>query len=1056
MLLRNNTSPYKNISIWQDALFSAVDRNDLGTLKALIEKGADINVADSRGMTPLHWACQHAWIEIVKVLLAHGAHINAIDNDGYTPLFKTQLQNIHLIKLLLEKGAKLDKFTSDQLLSDVNALNMLLALHIPLPIRNVLLSWAIRRLHVKAIEILLLAGANISESVCEVLDDLDDNVVDAIDIDALIQHGMDINIKDHEGNTLLHAACKHGYLKLVKQFLGRGVNPCAVNNNGDTPMHLACENGYLDIARIVCKLLVSPDNAYNTVLHDFLNNYSPPNPLFFSDLIDEFAYTSTVKPFTLNLSKQPIVDAMFESLPKMLGCNESVAKLILRGNHLSINSLYAIAEALKMNKTLRILDLSSNAMGGSFWVYNSSFDYLLSVLKENVGLVKLILNDCALTPANINALVAFMKQRQHKTLLQIELDDAAIAHLSTKDRKVVLGEKIHEADYLAPPKVKPVPVSVPVSVPVPANAAHLIDAINRIQALLTADYEKLHQSLIAQLENKKNMVLKETPNHPTTELRFFNELASLLESYYHQANVSLPQWKSIQVIVMHAQEAALAKWIQSYDEVKPEDHSDEAKQEAALEAFYMAFILPIQSLYKAAEVINSEHGECSKKTPIENVMDAGKHILFAIPLISESAHAVFHSVHALESTFHALQKFSIIAHVAEFLDEIMEFKKFEEMIKHPKEKLVRLIHGATIEDKLHHLLHCFVSEPEFNSKLKSLSRTIAHHYSAQLVHLSPAYAALWGQYAAVHLIDLFTSGIITHPLTEEELCEQAILWLSHVPLRHSSVPKIKTGEHDISPLEGFTQAGIKFKDRNNKEHSCYVVVKHNHAKQDQQYPIHRNTQIPARWATQKEFAAFIKFWNDQQKFSCTLDKKDGLELIFDLASTQSLQKTDFPLSVEKKSHLSKSKRIKELEKKNVELEKKNVDLEEKLEETKKDLEGKLDAQVKEVVTVKENLKTTVEDVKIIKAELETYKKSQGTSDVTTNTKQEINSSKEEAQTADNEKIYNPNVSSDKSSPSVTKFGKFQNQVQENVLLTPVNQKLENTTPGLELLNTTFL
>jgi len=627
------------------------------------------------------------------------------------------------------------------------------------------------------------------------------------------------------------------------------------------------------------------------------------------------------------------------SIPTEIG--QSIVKLVLTPRwSLTSYGMYALSEALKVNKTLRILDLSSNTIGGSFWIYNSGFNYLLSALQDNIGLVKLILNDCALTPANVNALVAFMKQRQHQTLLQIELDDAAIAHLSAADKEVVLGREINEADYVAPPKVKPVP----------DNAVPFVTIIDRIQALLPTKDKEVYQALTSPLEAMKQIAIQDASNTPTTQLRFFNEVASLLEVYYHQTDAA-PQWKEIQAIVLSAQETALAKWIATYDEVKPNDHSDAAQQEAALEAFYRAFTSPIQSLYKAADVIHSEHVECSKKTPLENVMDAGKHILFAIPLISESAHAVFHSVHALESTFHALQKFSVIAHVAEFLDEITEFKKLEEIIKQPKEKFVRLTHGATIEDKLHHLLHCFVSDQEFNSKLKSLSRAIAHHYGAQLARLSLAYAALWGQYAAVHLIDLFTSGIIKHPLTEEELCEQAILWLSHVPLRHSSVPKIKTeerGEHDISPLEGFTQAGIKFKDRNKKEHTCYAIVRHNNKKQGHQYPIHRNTQLPARWATQKELAAFNKFWNSPQQFTCVLDEKGERELIFDLAAVQSLKNTDFPIYVEKKSHLSKSKRIKELEEKNVQLEKKNVELKNELDTYK----GKVDI-------VKNNLETTM-------------------------------------------------------------------------------------------------
>ena len=53
----------------------------------LIEKGADINITDSKYRTPLHQVCVKGTLEIVRNLLDNGANINAEDSHGLTPLF---------------------------------------------------------------------------------------------------------------------------------------------------------------------------------------------------------------------------------------------------------------------------------------------------------------------------------------------------------------------------------------------------------------------------------------------------------------------------------------------------------------------------------------------------------------------------------------------------------------------------------------------------------------------------------------------------------------------------------------------------------------------------------------------------------------------------------------------------------------------------------------------------------------------------------------------------------------------------------------------------------
>src|SRR3954465_11431454 len=67
------------------ALMHAVVRNDPEKIAALIKAGVLLDETDE-GETALHWAVSRQHTEIVTMLLDAGANPNVADNDGYTPL----------------------------------------------------------------------------------------------------------------------------------------------------------------------------------------------------------------------------------------------------------------------------------------------------------------------------------------------------------------------------------------------------------------------------------------------------------------------------------------------------------------------------------------------------------------------------------------------------------------------------------------------------------------------------------------------------------------------------------------------------------------------------------------------------------------------------------------------------------------------------------------------------------------------------------------------------------------------------------------------------------
>lgn len=88
-------------------LLSAVEKNDLQRVKELLRQGADVQVKDAHGATPLLKAARYGYTEIAALLIEKGADVNAKDDAiGMTPLILAASRgHTDTTKLLIEKGA---------------------------------------------------------------------------------------------------------------------------------------------------------------------------------------------------------------------------------------------------------------------------------------------------------------------------------------------------------------------------------------------------------------------------------------------------------------------------------------------------------------------------------------------------------------------------------------------------------------------------------------------------------------------------------------------------------------------------------------------------------------------------------------------------------------------------------------------------------------------------------------------------------------------------------------------------------------------------------------
>ncbi|MFM5923467.1 MAG: ankyrin repeat domain-containing protein [Novosphingobium sp.] len=100
----------RDVTSGESALHIVTQRRDLTWMQFLIAKGANVNIRDSRGVTPLVVACNLNFTEGVELLIERGARVDESNNAGETPLITAvHNRNVPLMRVLLKAGADPDR-----------------------------------------------------------------------------------------------------------------------------------------------------------------------------------------------------------------------------------------------------------------------------------------------------------------------------------------------------------------------------------------------------------------------------------------------------------------------------------------------------------------------------------------------------------------------------------------------------------------------------------------------------------------------------------------------------------------------------------------------------------------------------------------------------------------------------------------------------------------------------------------------------------------------------------------------------------------------------------
>lgn len=99
----------RDITTGETGLHFVVQRRDTLWIRFLLQKGANPNIRDNKGITPLQIATRLGFVDGVEELIKGGAQVNVSDSQGETPLMSAVHQrDVALVRRLLAEGADPD------------------------------------------------------------------------------------------------------------------------------------------------------------------------------------------------------------------------------------------------------------------------------------------------------------------------------------------------------------------------------------------------------------------------------------------------------------------------------------------------------------------------------------------------------------------------------------------------------------------------------------------------------------------------------------------------------------------------------------------------------------------------------------------------------------------------------------------------------------------------------------------------------------------------------------------------------------------------------------
>ena len=187
----------------QNTIIEAVRKNDLSSLRILLDSGENVNAVDPDGSIALHWAVHNDSLEIVQLLLSAGSDVNAKNRYGVAPLsLAANNGSASMVKSLLDRGA----FANTVMAEDESVL-------------------------------MTAARAGVEEVV-----------------NLLISAGANVNARESwRGQTALMWAAAEGNLEVLELLVSKGADVSARSDKGFTPLLFAAREGETSVVHSLIK-----------------------------------------------------------------------------------------------------------------------------------------------------------------------------------------------------------------------------------------------------------------------------------------------------------------------------------------------------------------------------------------------------------------------------------------------------------------------------------------------------------------------------------------------------------------------------------------------------------------------------------------------------------------------------------------------------------------------------------------------------------------------------------------------------------------------------------
>ena len=219
------------------ALHWAVHWNDSETADLLIRAGANVNMANRYGATPLWLASERGYADVVGTLLKAGVDPNTLAlGEGESPLMAAaRAGSVETVELLLAHGADVnvkDAWRGQTALimaagnhePNAEVVRVLLEHGADVHVRSAggltALLFAVRQHDVESVRLLLKAGANVNE--------------EAPGVQEISRTGYQMTAGRV---SALRMAINHNYYELAALLLDSGADPNAADSAGFTPLH---------------------------------------------------------------------------------------------------------------------------------------------------------------------------------------------------------------------------------------------------------------------------------------------------------------------------------------------------------------------------------------------------------------------------------------------------------------------------------------------------------------------------------------------------------------------------------------------------------------------------------------------------------------------------------------------------------------------------------------------------------------------------------------------------------------------------------------------------